>query len=126
MQIHTEFRVIPGNFTAKNTAEFRKIPRNSVCFSKNSVFRRKSKSTSVDTLPPPPQEARPATYSKTEKERQQERQRKGGGELIHTMACKPGPLKIIQYSLVRRCDLWSSNAQYRQREKAIRTRNFQY
>jgi hypothetical protein len=23
MQIHTEFRGIPGNFTAKNTAEFR-------------------------------------------------------------------------------------------------------
>ncbi len=34
---------IPGNFTAKNTAEFRGISRNSVCFSKNSVFRRKSK-----------------------------------------------------------------------------------
>jgi hypothetical protein len=32
-----------GKFTAKNTAEFREIPRNSVCFSKNSVFRRKSK-----------------------------------------------------------------------------------
>ncbi len=43
MQIHTEFRGIPGNFTAKNTAEFRGISRNSVCFSKNSVFRRKSK-----------------------------------------------------------------------------------
>jgi hypothetical protein len=38
-----EFRGIPGNFTAKNTAEFRGISRNSVCFSKNSVFRRKSK-----------------------------------------------------------------------------------
>ena len=34
---------IPGNFTAKNTAEFRGISRNSVSFSKNSVFRRKSK-----------------------------------------------------------------------------------
>ena len=38
-----EFPGIPGNFTAKNTAEFRGISRNSVCFSKNSVFRRKSK-----------------------------------------------------------------------------------
>ncbi len=38
-----EFREIPGSFTAKNTAEFRGIPRNFVCFSKNSVFRRKSK-----------------------------------------------------------------------------------
>jgi len=38
-----EFRGIPVLFTAKNTAEFRGIPRNSVCFSKNSVFRRKSK-----------------------------------------------------------------------------------
>jgi hypothetical protein len=43
MQIHKEFRGIPGSFTLKNTAEFRGIPRNSVCFSKNSVFRRKSK-----------------------------------------------------------------------------------
>ncbi len=38
-----EFRGIPANFSAKNTAKFRGIPRNSVCFSKNSVFRRKSK-----------------------------------------------------------------------------------
>ncbi len=38
-----EFRGIPANFTAKNTAKFRGIPRYSVCFSKNSVFRRKSK-----------------------------------------------------------------------------------
>jgi hypothetical protein len=38
-----EFRGIPGIFTAKNTAEFCRILRNSVCFSKNSVFRRKSK-----------------------------------------------------------------------------------
>ena len=34
---------IPANFTAKNTAKFCGIPRNSVYFSKNSVFRRKSK-----------------------------------------------------------------------------------
>jgi hypothetical protein len=34
---------IPRNFTAKNTAEFCEIPWHSVCFSKNSVFHRKSK-----------------------------------------------------------------------------------
>ncbi len=46
MQIHTEFREfrgIPGKIYYKNTAEFREIPRNSVYFSKNSVFRRKWK-----------------------------------------------------------------------------------
>ncbi len=46
MQIHTEstkFRGIPGKIYYKNTAEFREIPRNSVCFSTNSVFRRKWK-----------------------------------------------------------------------------------
>ena len=36
-----KFRGIPGKIYYKNTAEFREIPRNSVCFSKNSVFRRK-------------------------------------------------------------------------------------
>jgi hypothetical protein len=34
MQIHKEFCGIPGIFTAKNTAEFRGIPRNPVCFFK--------------------------------------------------------------------------------------------
>ncbi len=43
MQIHTEFRGILGKIYFKNTAEFREIPRNSVCFLKNSVFRRKWK-----------------------------------------------------------------------------------
>jgi hypothetical protein len=36
-----KFRGIPGKIHYKNTAEFREIPRNSLYFLKNSVFRRK-------------------------------------------------------------------------------------
>jgi hypothetical protein len=34
MQIHTEFREIPGKLYYKNTTEFREIPRISMCFFK--------------------------------------------------------------------------------------------
>jgi hypothetical protein len=47
MQIHTEFRGIPGNFTAKNTAEFRGIPS---VFQKIPYSVGSQKRTSVDTL----------------------------------------------------------------------------
>ena len=43
MQIHTEFRGIPRNSGQFYCKKYRGISRNSVCFSKNSVFRRKSK-----------------------------------------------------------------------------------
>ncbi len=49
MQIHTEFRGIPGNFIAKNTAEFRGISWNSV-FQKIPYSIGSQKRTSVDTL----------------------------------------------------------------------------
>jgi hypothetical protein len=47
MQIHTEFRGIPANFTAKNTAEFRGIP---YVFQKIPSSVGSQKLTSVDTL----------------------------------------------------------------------------
>jgi hypothetical protein len=51
MQIHTEFREIPGKFYCKNIAEFRGISRNSVCFFKKfRIPPEVKKSTSVDTL----------------------------------------------------------------------------
>jgi hypothetical protein len=50
MQIHTEFRVIPGIFTAKNTAEFRGIP---YVFQKIPSSVGSQKPTSVDTLNTP-------------------------------------------------------------------------
>jgi hypothetical protein len=43
MQIHTEVRGIPRNSGHFYCKKYRGIPRNSVGFSKNSVFRRKSK-----------------------------------------------------------------------------------
>jgi hypothetical protein len=47
MQIHTEFRGIPGIFTAKNTAEFREIP---YVFQKILYSVGSKKRISVDTL----------------------------------------------------------------------------
>ncbi len=47
MQIQTEFRGIPGIFTAKNTAEFRGIP---YVFQKIPYSVGSQKRTSVDTL----------------------------------------------------------------------------
>ncbi len=47
MQIHKEFRGIPGDFTAKNTAEFRGIP---YVFEKIPYSVGSQKRTSVDTL----------------------------------------------------------------------------
>jgi hypothetical protein len=43
MQIHTEFREIQRNSGKFYCKKYRGISRNSVCISKNSVFRRKSK-----------------------------------------------------------------------------------
>ncbi len=53
-------------------------------------------------LSPIPTYARPATHRKTEKEKHLltgERKVGGGEETKYTTARKPGPLKIIQYSL---------------------------
>ncbi len=57
MQIQTEFRGIPGIFTAKNTAEIRGIPRKSAefrgipyVFQKIPYSVGSQKRTSVDTL----------------------------------------------------------------------------
>jgi hypothetical protein len=47
MQIHTEFRGIPGKFYCKNTAEFRGIP---YVFPKIPYSAGCKKSTFVDTL----------------------------------------------------------------------------
>jgi hypothetical protein len=51
MQTHTEFREIPANFTAKNTAKFRGIP---YIFQKIPYSVGSQRRTSVDTLSMPP------------------------------------------------------------------------